>query len=69
MSVIMLVGGALFESGHSDDLRLAEMVIGIPFMTALALQDLGVTDTLEAGPVGVNAQRVDDVRSQRNVRQ
>ena len=62
MAVIMLVGGMLFDAGHSDDLRLAEMASVVPLVTELALRELGVAERPEHGPVGVRAERVKEVK-------
>jgi aminoglycoside phosphotransferase (APT) family kinase protein len=67
MAVIMLVGGMLFDAGHSDDLRLAEMASVVPLVTELALRELGVTERLEPGPVRARAERVAEVRARARV--
>lgn len=61
-SVIMLVGAMLFDGGHSDDLRLAEMGGAVPFFTETALRDLGIDEDLEPGPVTAREERVREVR-------
>jgi aminoglycoside phosphotransferase (APT) family kinase protein len=63
MAVIMLVGGMLFDAGHSDDLRLAEMARVVPLVTGLALRELGVAECPEHGPVTARAERVDEPRA------
>ena len=49
MAVIGLVGARLFDDGHSDDLRFNDMAYGVPWLTGLALTDLGIEEELEAG--------------------
>jgi aminoglycoside phosphotransferase (APT) family kinase protein len=61
-AVIMLVGGMLFDAGHSDDLRLAEMAGVVPLVTELALRELGVAERPEHGPVAVRAERMKEVK-------
>ena len=51
MAVIGLVGARLFDDGHSDDLRFNDMAYGVPWLTALALTDLGIEEELEPGPL------------------
>jgi hypothetical protein len=62
MAVIMLVGGTLFESGVTDDLRLADMTGAIHPLTQRALRELGIDDALEPGCVTPRLQRVEEVR-------
>jgi aminoglycoside phosphotransferase (APT) family kinase protein len=62
LAVIMLLGSMLFDRGHSDDPRLAEMAFGVPLMTDAGLRDLDVDETLEHGPVMPRADRVAAVR-------
>ena len=58
MLAIMLLGAMLFDSGASDDLRLAAMGQHIPAFTAAALAELGIEEELEPGPVTARAERV-----------
>ena len=51
MAVIGLVGARLFDDGHSDDLRFNDMAYGVPWLTGLALTDLGIEEELEPGPL------------------
>ena len=51
IAVILLVGGHLYESGHSTDTRLLEMAYGVPPLTQAALADLGIDVHPESGPV------------------
>lgn len=63
MTVIMLVGAMLFDGGFTDDLRLAEMGTAVPLVTQLALDELGVHEQLDPGPVTARTERVQAVRS------
>jgi aminoglycoside phosphotransferase (APT) family kinase protein len=60
--VILLVGAMLFDAGHTDDLRFANMGLGIPHYTERALRDLGVPADLPAGPVRARRERFREVR-------
>ena len=51
MAVICLIGSMLYDSGASDDERFVLNAHGISLLTRLGLADLGVTDTLDDGPV------------------
>jgi hypothetical protein len=48
----------LFDAGHSDDQRMALMGYGVQFVTQAALEDLGVTDALQPGPVMPRDERM-----------
>ena len=61
--VIQLIGSMLFDRGISDDLRLAEMGMGIPYMTPMGLRDLGVDEEPESGPVVPSSDRIAAVRA------
>ncbi len=63
MTVIMLVGAMLFNSGQSDDLRLVDMGIGVPFITQHGLAELGIRERLDHGPVAPREERVEAVRA------
>ncbi len=63
MAVILLVGGMLFDAGHSDDLRLSEMVFAVPFLTAMALDELGIKEKLNDGPIYPRQERIADVKA------
>ena len=63
MAVIQLVGAMLFDRGHSDDIRYADMAMGVQWLTAMGLQALGITEDLDAGPVGPRPERVQEVRN------
>ena len=58
LAVIMLVGAMLFDSGATDDPRLANMGFGVHPFTTKALCDLGIVEPLDPGPVGVPPERV-----------
>ncbi|GAA2770182.1 phosphotransferase family protein [Mycolicibacterium pallens] len=51
MAVICLIGSALYDSGASDDERFLMNAHGISLLTQLGLTELGVTGTLDDGPV------------------
>jgi aminoglycoside phosphotransferase (APT) family kinase protein len=51
MAVICLIGSMLYASGASTDERFAMNALGIPLLTQLGLGELGVTETLDDGPV------------------
>ncbi|WP_445167901.1 phosphotransferase family protein [Mycolicibacterium sp. Dal123E01] len=51
MAVICLIGSMLYDSGASDDERFVLNAQGISLLTQLGLAELGVTDTLDDGPV------------------
>lgn len=56
MAVILLVGGALFDTGVSDDIRLGEMSRAVPMLTQMGLDEFGVKDVLDHGPVSARRQ-------------
>jgi aminoglycoside phosphotransferase (APT) family kinase protein len=58
MSAIMLVGAMLFDAGHSDDRRLAEMGYGVQFVTQGALAELGIDEPLDPGAVMPRDERM-----------
>jgi aminoglycoside phosphotransferase (APT) family kinase protein len=62
MAVIGLVGARLFDDGDSDDLRFNDMAYGVPWLTTLALTDLGIQEELDPGPVFPRDERVAEVR-------
>jgi aminoglycoside phosphotransferase (APT) family kinase protein len=62
VTAILLVGSLLFESGHSDDPRLARMGTGVPLLTRRALFELGIGEALDDGP-GRGAGRTDSRHS------
>jgi aminoglycoside phosphotransferase (APT) family kinase protein len=51
MAVICLIGSMLYDSGASDDERFMLNAYGISLLTQLGLADLGITETLDDGPV------------------
>ncbi len=63
MAVILLVGGMLFDQGFSDDLRYADMAMGVPWITQLGLTALGINEELDSGPVTARPERVAAVRA------
>jgi len=58
MVVIMLVASMLFDAGHSDDPRFAQMGMAVHPFTRKALAELGIEDALEPGPVLPRAERM-----------
>ena len=62
-AVIMLSGSMLFDSGESDDLRLAEMGPIVHWYTQKALVEVGLDPDIEPGPVMPRQERLDAVRS------
>jgi aminoglycoside phosphotransferase (APT) family kinase protein len=65
MAAIMFVGGQLFDAGHTDDLRLAEMAHAVHPVTVRGLADLGVDEPLPPGPILPSPARVDAARAGR----
>jgi aminoglycoside phosphotransferase (APT) family kinase protein len=63
MAVICLVGAMLFDDGVTDDQRFILNASGIPLLTDLGLADLGITEQLEPGPVGIREERIREVQS------
>jgi hypothetical protein len=61
--VILLVGGVLFDSGHSDDILVTDAGHAIHPMTTHALEELGIRDVPESGPVLPDQARVAAVRA------
>jgi Phosphotransferase enzyme family len=62
LAVILLVGGALLEQGHSDDLLVADAAHFIHPMTRQGLRELGADTHVEAGPVIPHLERVQAIR-------
>ncbi|HUJ66934.1 MAG TPA: phosphotransferase family protein [Acidimicrobiales bacterium] len=62
MAAILYVGGRLFDAGYSDDLRLMEMTAAIAPVTRRALQELGLDEDLDPGPVRPREDRVHQVQ-------
>lgn len=60
--VILLVGSMLFDAGHTDDLRFADMAQGIHPLTARALRQLHRDARMYSGPVLPRPERVEQVR-------
>ena len=63
MAVIQLVGGHLFDAGHTDDLRFFDMSYAVRPMTQAALAELGINEAFEAGPVVPRKERALEVRA------
>jgi len=63
MAAILFVGGQLFDSGHSDDLRLMEMTNAIVPVTRRALGELGLDEDLDSGPVTPREERIREVKA------
>ena len=63
VAVISLLGSMLFDAGHSDDLRHAQLGYGVPVLTGVGLAALGVDEELEPGPVTPRRKRIDAVRA------
>jgi hypothetical protein len=61
MAVIQLVGTMLFDRGHSDDIRYADMAMGVQWLTQLGLQTLGIFEEIDPGPVAPRPGRVQEV--------
>jgi len=62
MAVILLVGGHLFDSGTSDDLRFLDMTYAVHPLTLTALKELGGGEDLPAGPVTPREERIAEVK-------
>jgi aminoglycoside phosphotransferase (APT) family kinase protein len=62
-AVILLVGSMLFDAGHTDDVRNLEMAFGVDMTTQVGLAALGVTESLEAGPVMPTDERIAEART------
>lgn len=65
LAVIMLLGSMLVDAGHSDDVRLVAMAVGVPLMTHMGLRDLGVDEELADGPVAPRDERLAELRGSR----
>lgn len=55
---IALVAGNLFDTGHTDDLRLASMSYAVAPFVKIAWRDLGIEEEIDLGPVGADAERM-----------
>lgn len=51
MAVICLIGSMLYAAGKSTDERYAMNAYGISMLTRMGLAELGVTETIDDGPV------------------
>jgi aminoglycoside phosphotransferase (APT) family kinase protein len=65
MAVILLVGGHLFDSGDSEDLRFLDMTHAIHPLTLTGLHELDVRDDLPPGPVTPRGERIAEVKGAR----
>jgi aminoglycoside phosphotransferase (APT) family kinase protein len=63
MAVICLIGAMLVDQGDSDDPKLVLAAGGTDLLTQVGLADLGLTDNVEAGPVAIRQERIDEVLS------
>jgi aminoglycoside phosphotransferase (APT) family kinase protein len=62
MAVICLIGGMMFDSGSSDDLKLVVAAGGVPILPILGLADLGIHETYDTGPVEIRKERIREVK-------
>jgi aminoglycoside phosphotransferase (APT) family kinase protein len=63
LAVINLIGSRLFDDGDTDDQRFMLNAYGIPIFTQIGLADLGVTETLDDGPVMPSEERMKKARA------
>ena len=63
MAVICLIGGMMFDSGVSDDMKLVVAAGGVPILPILGLADLGIHETFDNGPVEIRKERIREVQS------
>ena len=61
MAVICLIGAMLVEDGHSDDQKLVLAAYGTPLMTKVGLDELGIEEPLDDGPVLPREERIRQV--------
>jgi len=61
MAVICLIGAMLIEDGHSQDPKLGLAAYGTSLLTASGLAELGITESLQDGPVMPDEQRLQRV--------
>lgn len=64
MAVICLIGAMLVEDGHSDDQKLVLAAYGTALMTKAGLDELGIEDPLDDGPVLPREERIQQVLAQ-----
>jgi hypothetical protein len=62
LAVITLVGAMLFDSGVTDDVRMANMGFAVHLFSTTALRELGITEPLDAGPVTARPERLRALR-------
>ncbi|MCV7300329.1 phosphotransferase family protein [Mycobacterium barrassiae] len=63
LAVINLIGSRLFDDGVTDDQRFMLNAYGISMFTKMGLDDLGVTEQLDDGPVLPSEERMKAVQS------
>jgi aminoglycoside phosphotransferase (APT) family kinase protein len=61
MAVIQLTAVMLFDQGHSDDPRFAQMAMAIPWVTNLGFESLGITPPDDHGPVTPRPERLEAI--------
>jgi aminoglycoside phosphotransferase (APT) family kinase protein len=61
MAVICLIGGMLFDAGHSDDEKLMLAAYGTSMLTKIGLSELGIDEPLDDGPVLPRKERIQQV--------
>ncbi|WAC93787.1 phosphotransferase family protein [Mycobacterium sp. Aquia_213] len=66
MAVICLIGAMLVDGGHSDDQKLMLAAYGTSMLTQVGLSELGITESIEDGPVLPREERIQQVQA--NVR-
>lgn len=64
MAVICLIGAMLVDAGHSDDQKLVLAAYGTSLLTTVGLNELGITEKFEDGPVLPSAERLQEVQGQ-----
>jgi aminoglycoside phosphotransferase (APT) family kinase protein len=63
MAVICLIGAMLVEAGHSDDHKLVTAAHGTALLTTVGLNELGVDEKLDDGPVMPSEERMHEVQN------
>jgi hypothetical protein len=53
----------LVDQGDTDDPKLVLAAGGTHLLTQAGLADLGITESLESGPVAIRQERIDEVLS------
>jgi aminoglycoside phosphotransferase (APT) family kinase protein len=62
MAVICLIGAMLVDGGHSDDQKLMLAAYGTSMLTQVGLSELGITESIDDGPVLPREERIQQVR-------